>query len=303
MSPIRNPAPAAAGGWTRRGTNIELLYPTLANSTPASPGATAWTYGAYGVLSSGVANDYYPSALHVTFTLQFPIAAGTVLGGFLEIEVATGPSGSEVEIARFTQALNTLFAGTLTSAFIQTGFTFHMGPALISAGTRVVARVRTSLPTSIVNAGIVLYLSGHEAPVPPSDLTYPLDGHLAGDNVAHTRVTPLASVLTLGVTVYPAYTAWKEIIASAPNDLLVRGVSHVQLFSLGIEGKHIQFGIGAAGSEVAHSLVGCPALFPLGAGFQELRRPLLVLSGERLSFRSAGNGNPNNEYQVLYVDV
>ena len=295
---IRNPAPAAAGGgWTRRALNIERLYPDLTGNSLAIPGAAAWAFGAYVQLSAATAADYYPSVIHSMVVAQV-IATG-VNHALVEVEIATGASGLEVTYAQYSLGL--AFNTTVANPLLVTGWTYPCGPTLIPSGTRIVYRVRISVAATMLGLEVCLYLGGHDAP-PASDLTYALDPYLLGANTPHLLVTPVGSALAVPSTGYPNYAAWQQVFASAPFDLLVWGTSYALQAGLTSQGKHFQFGIGAAGSEVPYALIGLPSRFNTQAGVQWLRRPLLVRAGERLAVRASG-GTRTTDHQIMYEEL
>jgi hypothetical protein len=301
--PIDNPSPAA-GGWTRRSSvaaEVEVLYPSLAGNPILTPGAAAWTWGSWAVLSASLASDYLPHGLHLTY---LAVPYGVTLSPFRwEIEIATGTDGNEVTYATVADTALCVTSPVPDLLLICFGNTLPLGVTLIPSGTRVVARVRKSVAdaTATLKAGV--YLTGHDSPAGASDLTYPLDDHLDGSHTSTSKVTPAGSTLAPVLAAYPSYGAWLEVIASAANDLLVHGTAFSTPFSVANAGHHLQFGIGAGGSESPYALVGCPrAGVASGNGVMRLRRPLLVLAGERLSIRASGGGAATL-HQVLYEET
>ena len=299
-----SPAAAAAAGWARRSTTLQRLYPHLASSGLLIPGAAAYAFGNYTQLSAAASADYLPQYAHLGFRLAVII---TFTGSHLfQVEIATGAANQEALHSRLVAA----FACSFTqpdgvTPGVGTGFTLPLGVTQIPSGTRIAARVRTSNPNTTVASHVGLYVAGFDAPSPDSDLTYPLAGHLNNDDTSQSLVTPYGAVNTITAHAYPNYSAWQEVIAAAPSDLLVHGVAYALQFIAGITGTHFQLGIGSANNEVPYEVLGlpdCPNF--MGAGVQTLRRPLLVLSGERLAVRAASTGaTVTIAYHVLYEQI
>jgi len=296
------PAAAAAGGWTLRTTTLPRLYPDLAINSRLVPAAAAYAFGAYAQLSAAAAADYLPYAAHLGLeaTISAPLAAPHIF----EIEIATGAAGQEVLHSRLVAALAFNLAVSDVILNISTGLTLPLGVTQIPSGTRIAARCRASNANPPAASDVGIYLAGFDAPSPDSDLTYPLDAHLDNADTSQSLIAPWGSVNTLTSAAYPTYGTWQQVIAPAPSDLLVHGVTYGIQVAAGINGFHLQFGLGAAGSEVPYALLGLPDhAIPVGCGTQLLRRPLLVLAGEDLSVRGACNAVRTLDYQVLYEQI
>ena len=292
---------AAAAGWTRRSTtDLEVLYPTLANARALSAGAAAWAFGAYSQCSAAVAADYYPHGVHLSIQASPNLTVATPV--FVEVEVATGAAGAEVPYGTVCLVFTTSLFVADSAPFLNFGLTLPLGPTLVPSGTRLAARCRQSQTQANVGTTVRIYVTGHHTPVPASDATYGLDSYLGGSYAAGSIVTPAGATLAVPTLAYPNYGAWTQVIASAARDSLVRGVSYDQGAAATNLGRHMQFGIGAAGAEVPYSLIGLPAGSTTGCGIQLLRRPLLLLAGERLAVRQSGGGLTNN-HQFLYEDL
>lgn len=289
------------GGWVKRSTQLELLYPRGAVSANMGISALAWTFGSYATLTASAAADFFPCSAYLFILLR---PRSTVFSATqFEVEIATGAVGAEVLYGRFSGSFVGAVSVDGVENLLSLSATFPLGPAKIPSGTRVVCRIRKSRANAdVVFSGSRLYIAGYDTSVPASDTTYTLDSYLGGTpSGIDSQVTPLASTLSVPAAAYPTYGAWTEVIASAPRDLLVWGNS-VSDASSGLNGgMHVQFGIGAAGAEVAYSQIGNPAHSGVSAGIYTLRRPLLVLAGERLAVRQSGANATN--MQIMYEDL
>src|SRR3990172_6671138 len=177
---------AAPAGWTKRAANIERLEPHLADNVHCPAGAGAWAYGTRRVLVASTPAAYYPNTAHVLFVAQ-PVTAG-VQRAHIEVEIATGPSGSEIV---FAVVPFSVIAYVVTGTpLIETGCSYPLGPTLVPAGTRMTARVSASVATSVIYTEAHVYISGYQTSVPASDATYPLDAHLGHASTPHTITLP-----------------------------------------------------------------------------------------------------------------
>lgn len=280
------------------------MYPDLANAVNAAPGAGsgAWVFSVYTQLVASTPADFYPNIAHILLQ-AIPQTAGTKRFVY-EVEFATGAAGSEVTFARFSDAVMAAITNVDVNDNINFGRSFPVGPTLIPSGARIAFRIRCELADTAVKMNVTTYLQGYDGPAPPgSDPTYPLDEHLGGASSPHLLATPTGSTLSLGGASFGiGYGSWVEVIASAAADLLVWGLEGYLSVGAANASRHVQFGIGAAGSEVPHALLGLPGKLAIGVGQYELRRPLLVRAGERLAVRSTGGVTAWN-IQVLYEEL
>lgn len=292
------------GRWTARSTNFELLYPRLANAASlVNTGLAAWTWSIYFqlVAAASMGADFYAHAVHQRLNAR-PIVTSQLKFAY-EVELATGAAGAEVTFARYSDAMAARIVTVGVNDNLVAGRTVPVGPTLIPSGTRISARIRCELADTSVEIQNTIYLAGYDGTPPASDPTYPLDEHLGGANSPHVLSTPSGSLLTLAGGAFPTYGAWLEVIASAAVDTLIWGLQgHGPNSGVLNASRHIQFGIGAAGSEVVYAQLGFPGGTALGCGQYALRRPLLLLAGERLAIRATGQA-VNMSAQVLTEEL
>lgn len=291
------------GRWTKRTATPQKLYPALAAPVSASTqNVAAWTFTAYTQVVAAVAADFFPAMAYLRIQ-GIPQASGAA-HMFFEVEIATGAAGSEVLHSRFSNVVIAAITNFNANDSLTFGFSVPLGPTLIPSGTRVAFRIRCSVSGSTVGFVVAhLYAGGYESLAPDSDPTYPLDEHLRGANSPGLLATPTGSTLSVPRASFPDYAAWTEVWAAAAADSLVWGLAANLQSGVTNTGRHVQLGIGAAGSEVAYELIGVPVAVAVGAGLYFLRRPLLVLSGERLALRSSGGGAGSLLTQTLYEEL
>ncbi len=269
---------------------IETVIPSAGVAITRVSG-TAGAWSAYGELISA-ANLTYDFILCGAYLYERLYSASSGLSQVVcTYQVATGAAGAEVPIAedRTIMVLFELTVGDGMTAY--QGSTFDFPPQLIPAGTRL--SFRSSSNTATVQRGS-MYLVGYKA----TDWGLPLS-YLA-DNIAFMKglraqakgaVCYPAQGVTTVTTGNPSWTNGNpvEFIASATSPTLITHVA-----GRGSESSlcvHPSVCIGAAGSEVAHSLVALPnagaQLGPLG--LSALMRPLFVRAGERVSVMTRGS--------------
>lgn len=299
------PAPAvgaaAAGGWISRSTQLETFVPRNAFPGLRNPGAAAYAWSAYEQLSAGLANDFIPHAIALQFGAQALVAAHNA--DIIEIEVATGAAGAEVEYGRAIEVFDAYAAVAGSDPFSEWGRTYDFGTTVIPAGTRIAWRVRASLAQASCAVVVVCYLAGYDTSVPASDTTYPLDAHLGGSGNPQTLVTPWGATTAITQGGAWAYGAWVDVFNTAPQDLLLWG-AHQLLAPVGSnQSGYLAFAIGAPGAEVAYKELAMPARVPFAVGTHRARRPLLVLSGERVRAARRGVVTGSIPHQFIYTLV
>ncbi len=284
--------------FARREPDIELLYPRDAAAKVVTSTGAAWNWSAYVEIVASTSADFWPVTLH---TQQAGKAKATGVHNVIgELEIATGAAGSEVPFATFPVA----FDAFTIDAENASGITWPMNPKKIVAATRLAARSRINLADTSAILNLALYLAGYEAAAKSSDLRYPQDQLLRGDFASDMKQTPAGAALSVAVSAFPNFGAWVEVIASAPADLLVWGITTLEdAVGFSNSSRKVQLGLGAAAAEVAYTQIGVPAISgTIGSGHQRLRRPLLVYSGERLAVRQSGGGSANG-MKFLYEEL
>ena len=293
--------PSVSGGWTRADATPELLYPLLANCAVATAGAAAWQWGAWATVSAALPGDYCPHGVHLATGVS-PTAV--VLAPFrFELEVAAGPAGSEETYALVGGAVICAANPLPAIMLVGEGYTLPLGVTTLAAGTRLVARLRKSVPDTQALLNVGLYVTGHQPPVDPSDPTYGLDAHLGGAHQSRLLLAPTGAALTPQPAAYPNYGPWLAVMGQDHGDLLIWGSVVTTPFSLLNSGHHLQLGLGPPQSATPAALIGCPvANMARGQGVQTLRRPLLLTEGEALSIRVSGPGAASS-HQILYEEL
>lgn len=298
--------PYRRDGWTTRQTGtIEIAYPRNADSVAAGvgTGAAAWAWSAYVQISASTAADFLPHAVHIMI-LPRP-RTSVFFNSNYEIEVAKGAAAAEVAIATFGGGFGAETPEFVSSASILgTSFTVPISSDLIPSGTRLSFRVRHSVAGTTATFSARIYLTGYDTDAPVSDRTYPLDEQLRGLHNDVLKLTPSGSTtaVTAGAA-WGTYGSWVEFIASAANPLLVWGVSYGDAASISQVGQYTEVGIGAAGAEVTYARLALPGLGLLNSGCQFLRRPLLVLAGERVTLRSTCGTPVAIPHQLMTSDL
>lgn len=256
-----------------------VTYP-LTDSVQVSYGAS-WAWGSYAQLHSSLPNGF------VLCGVAYATATSAEL--WAVIEVATGAAASEVPLDRFSfgMFLNDPTADAtcvLAEAQLVT-------PYYIPAGTRLAARGASSAGSGSNGR---MYTYGFTVPSPEIgakivDHMQFVQGHATkgGDRLPNTSFTTLAhsgAGWTAG--------AWVEISASVPEDCFVLGTAAYSTVSS--RDWHIEFGVGAAGSEVV-----LPARLPVPRANAVTRGPqphipcpypLYVPKGARLAARQYAAG-------------
>lgn len=275
-------------GWTQRHSdNLEIALPRFADAALPVDGAGVNVFGAYINMSASTPSAFTPHALHVHILATTFAVFGLAMT--FEFEVATGAIGAEVLYGRVDDIAGVASNSVLDNyLFYGRSFPF-LGPQ-IAAGTRVSIRFRSRSNDAFVTVAPSAYLVGYEGLAPESDDTYPLDTYLAGVPSTQTLSATTSPGLAVTVAAWPTYGAWVQVIASAPQDLLVYGWEASGVVgNLNNHSHYLQFGIGAAASEVPYAVLPFPGASSYTAGVHWLRRPLLVYAGERLAVRATGN--------------
>jgi len=106
--------------------------------------------------------------------------------------------------------------------------------------------------------------------------------------------------LAVVAAAYPNYGAWVQVVAAAPNDLLIMAVHHASsLPNTGSPGTAYQVGIGAAGQEVPVGI----SLAGRNLSNTNLEPPVWVKAGERLAVRASSAAAANRLAVVKVIDL
>lgn len=291
--------PYARSGFTKRQATLEKHVPRDANAATPVPGAAANTFGAYVQLTAGLANDFYPHGLNLQLGFQsFTVGHAVVI---VELEIATGAAGAEVLYAQVVEMLDLFTIAGGADPFTEYGRTYNIGTTKIPAGVRIAARVRISQAVGAVGSAFTLYLTGHEPPVPVTHAEKALDRILPGIGSPQTLVTPWGATTGIAAGAAWAYGAYVDIFNPAPQDLLILGTSWQAPLTLPNRSRYLALAIGAPGSEVPYAEIPLPARVLFGFGTYQLRRPLLIRSGERVRTAARGGGSTSTcQHQFLY---
>jgi hypothetical protein len=292
---------APGAGWVKRDGLIETAVPRDAVAGELSAPATAWSWSSYVELDSGLAAPFIPNLAQIQFELRNNSYGNSE--SIAEVEVATGGAGSEVPYGRFMHAAM-IMLGLATFPRVYFGQTYPCGPTLIPAGTRVAARIRHSLDTSVARLNVGIYLLGYDGGTPAAYAPYDFRAHLAGVHGAQSLSAPTGGTLSVTPgTPFGTYGDWVQVIASAPADLLVWGLTTANIYAGSNQSAYFHFGTGGAGSEQVRALLATPCYRAAG-GLYRLARPLLVKKGERLAVRATMSANNfGHKVQVFYEEV
>lgn len=246
----------------------DIILPATGTSLALAYGAGAW--GAYKQIVAAT-----PAALALALINWSKII--TVTGSHW-VEIATGAAGAEVPLCYVGE--HGIIAGAGSSPIVS--FSRRVGPYTIPAGTRVAAR---GWVTGGGNAaGHVILSCFNPAPaalwVDPWPNTY-----VGGSRVtAPVRRDPAVAGWYDPIAITPN---WTQIVAVAPNDMLLDAVEWDPTNGTGGIGNIMEIGVGAAGAEVVFARAAWPgiALFGWIEGSMLLGRTVEVLAGERVAAR------------------
>jgi len=256
--------------------------------------------------SRGQPDVILPSATSYSFVLTFPVgswsawialepalAADYVLAclalarvctaaGSFWVQLALGPGSPDTIVATVGQ--NILIAGS--GAYPWAGYTLRLPPKLLPAGQSLFIRGRAEGGSGNGRLNVVCM------PASPGATWYSPwpNTYIGGSRVTAVRRVP---DVPNWVRVAGNATAWTEVVASAPNDMLFTGAEFDPTNGGGGSmGNRLEVAVGPAGSEVVYSRVPFPSamsgFWPFG--YQEVGRKSLILAGERVSARLVTGG-------------
>jgi hypothetical protein len=250
--------------WNPQRGDPEIILPSSGLEARPTAGLGAW--GAWTTVQAATAQDLVLLAAHMSKI--------TTASGSLWVQIGVDPAGGTSFTVREEFAFHCFISGE-GSVPIHSN-TFRLEPYLIPAGSCV--GMRGWVTVGDLRFQGYLALIGTAASWVD---TWP-NTYIAGGRAIKQRRDPLVgSWVSL-----PASTAWTQVVASAPNDMLLTALE-VRPGSGGTQGLSLEVGVGAPGSEVVFSRIGIPTArivnFP--AGHQEFGRKALILSGERVAVR------------------
>jgi hypothetical protein len=251
--------------WNPQRGDPEVILPS--SGMEARPSAAVGAWGAWITVEAATAQALVLLAAHIN-TLSTASCS-------LWAQVGVDPTGGTSFTVRAEFAFHCFISGS--GAYPIHGSTFRLAPYLIPAGSRVAMR-------GWVTDGS-LYFQGYLALARPTASWYSPwpNTYIAGGRATSRRRSPAVA----GWVSVPTGAGWTEVVASAPNDMLLSAVEFDPASAAGLLGDVVEVGVGAAGSEVVFSRAGIPSIRIMGwiFGYQEFGRKALVLSGERVAVR------------------
>lgn len=256
--------------------------PPAADGVQLPPSGTAWTYGAWQTITTGL-----PTPAYLLYTAILPNDGA--LGGTnwsAQVQLGTGAISGETVIA--TQR------AFFTSNQWGNRSTLPLGLPLgaIGSGIRIAARVAHSLSSDTDAYRVALgYLEGDVA---------------ASPTTRAQSVTPIDSA-TVSVTgsTWPTWSAWAQLLSAAEvtgiGNLYITGM--IAIVALGSTGRfEIQLGTGGAGTEAPVCTIPYSFLSTgSGVSYFKFPHPIRVNSGTRISARQRGGSSLNLNVTIWYV--
>jgi hypothetical protein len=271
--PINNPL---GGGdvlpnyWNAQRADPEVIAPTNGRDARPTAGLGAWgAWTSLGVLSR---DDLVLVAAHMSKI--------TTESCSLWVQIGVDPAGGASFTVRAEFAFHTFISGS--GAYPIHANTFRLAPYLIPGLSSVAIR-------GWVTAGNTSF-QGYLALVTPAASWYDPwpNTYIAGGRATNQRRVPAVA----GWVSVPGGAGWTQVVASAPNDMLLTAVEVDPASAAGLQGDVVEVGVGAPGSEVVFSRAGIPSIRISGwcFGHQEFGRKALVLAGERVAVRRVLTG-------------
>jgi hypothetical protein len=283
------PAPGAGGGdllpnyWNPSRGQPETILPTNYIPVVGTAGNNAW--GSYVTLTAGLPDSLVLLSAHITQC----VAASSEFWYELRATLIDGYH----TIATF--GLQSIIAGSGSSPMVSRPF--RLEPYTMPPGAILEIRAYGAIPAP-TNTQFYAFVSG----IPWKTLASWYDPW-PNTYIAGTRATNQRR--SIAVPNYHSIgAAWTQILAAAPNDMLITAAELNGLEGKGSAGQVMEIGTGAAGAEVAHTRVPFPRM-PIIAftfGHQEPGRKGLVLNGERVVARMLSGTTPRNG-AVYFEDI
>lgn len=250
--------------WNPQRADPEVVLPS--SGLEARPTAALATWGAWTTVEAATPRDLVLVAAHMSKI--------TTASGSLWVQIGVDPTGGTSFAVGQEFAFHAFISGE-GSVPIHSS-TFRLEPCLVPAGSRVGMRGWVTVG-DLRFQGYLALIAPAASWVDPWPNTY-----IGGGRATRQRRYPVVN----GWVSLPASTAWTQVVASAPNDMLLTALE-VRPGSGSIPGLSLEVGVGAAGSEVVFSRIGIPTAriinFPFG--HQEFGRKALILRGERVAVR------------------
>jgi hypothetical protein len=246
----------------------QTILPAAANSI-SLPAGGGWGNGAWTEFSAALAND--------TAIVGFTLTGASVDS---EIDIGIGAAGSEVVMS------TTRSGGIAADRGGEGSYTMGLGLVLPS-GSRVALRNRSRNATAVVMSLSVIEHPDFTYQSPFGEVCYPPAANAIQPNPGGTAWVP---------------GAWVELIASATAGTAITAVTYTPGGLAGVEGE-IQFGIGAAGSEVkvAALRVAGESNDTSHTSRRTLPIPLCLSGGDRVAIRIAENSANTSAWSVAVM--
>jgi len=277
-------AGAAGTILTRRpGCGSEITLPA-AGSVLVVSGTPFGTMGAWTLLQAGLATDTYLTRI-VAARQTVPAVLGNAV---VEWGYGTIPAVNALDALRTCEII-TDAAGDDIGRYITHINTFN---TLLAAGQDLDARVSEAAAA----ANWRVWAVGWAGAVP--DFT-PLDVKVP-TGIGRYYPSNTSGGLNVACGAIPAYGAWVQVVAAAPNDMLIEQV--VGAYSAGgvtANSGAFQIGIGAAGAEVDVGTF----IVQHQIAQPDIEPPVWVKAGERVAIRGATPGGAPRFMLVKVKDL
>mgnify|MGYP001567828297 CR=1 FL=1 len=266
---------------TRRpGVGAEILLPTTGPVVVAA-GTPFGTFAAFVALATP-ANDTFMTRLQ-TRRLIIPAAVGNFI-----VEFAYGAGNTALDALRAQNSIVDPAVDDAGNLYADLN-TFN---TKIPAGQQLKARVSDG----VAAANWEIWACGWDSAMP----TFTVLNVAIPSGAGRYYPTNVSTGLGVVAGAIPTYGAWLQVVAAAPNDMLVSSVSNASsLGNQGTVGTAYQIGIGAAGAEVACGTF----LAARNQGTINCQPPVWVKSGERLAIRAASTSAATKLTMVKVVDL
>jgi hypothetical protein len=286
---LRRCEPAAGGDelpnyWNPQRADPDIIIPTTGTSVNPVFGVGAW--GAYVQIVAATAAD-----LVLT---QVNFFKNTTASCVFWLEIATGAAGAEVPLCYVGD--QTLISGAGASPLLT--LAKRVGPFKVPAGTRISARGWTTAGNT--DGSVILSF------IPPSPsatwVTPWPNTYIGGGRVtAPHRRDPVVPNWVATVATSPL---WTQIVAAAPNDMLLDAVEWDMGNVGGGFGNIMEIGVGAAGAEVVFARAAWPGIVIAAwiFGYITLGRKVQVLAGERVAARMVKAAGVSRECAFYWED-
>jgi hypothetical protein len=267
--------------------NHELFAPAAAAAVQVTPTGVNWGWSPWVEVEDVTDADWVITGLMVR---AGPVAGfGVPEAG--EVQIGIGAAAAEVAICTVPGAFSNVTAGIPDDCSIDLSISLDAIPA----GSRVSVRLRFDGAVYEVDPWhiVVRYLRK------------PIVGRIetTANPIEVSAPGSISPLISADVSIAWTYGAWVELIASAPYDLAIVGVS-LQVWDHGVWCFY-EFGVGAAAAEVPITELKVYTDKPTGPLYVPLRNPITgILAGQRVAVRMrSDNLTARQKMKLAYVEV